>query len=424
MGKPGKISQYNPVNRFGYVKPEGGGPAIGFYLNVVSNAEPAPKEDDVVTFDAPDPRKNKKGKMVQDYATSITIEERAPEKPPAPPKKKAGEKRAGPKGRGAKGRGQQRREQKGGKKPRRSRPEIPSKEKVFAELESKRMRRDKKPKQEPISSHGRLPLARDVDFRLLDEQQANPSLLLQKFIQWPKPDPAKLKTKKPRWTLSEKNKRYFLNKVFLPFYRAFHKNQAPWAEHRDRRRNLLTRLDEQGYAVYSQKLETESRLSVGPAQPSILENSTISLDYLYGFPIIPAKTIKGLAKRHAKELMERDEDVISASLLNSIFGAPGEPGKVLFFDAICVDRLAKLEVDAMSCHAQNWYYGRALASDDQEPREFFFLTVGPGEEFEFVVATESKDDCKLAEIALQLVQDAVQTSGIGARRAVGYGYFS
>ena len=73
----GKVSSYNAVNRVGYIKPEEGGPDVRFYLTSVSNAEPLPNVGDQVTYTAPEPRKSKRGKLVQENASSVTIEERA-----------------------------------------------------------------------------------------------------------------------------------------------------------------------------------------------------------------------------------------------------------------------------------------------------------------------------------------------------------
>ena len=80
--KRGVIVNYNTTNRQGRIRPEDGGPEAMFYLPNVANAEPLPREGDKVVFDAPPPRKNKKGKVIQENASSVTIDERAPELTP------------------------------------------------------------------------------------------------------------------------------------------------------------------------------------------------------------------------------------------------------------------------------------------------------------------------------------------------------
>jgi CRISPR/Cas system CMR subunit Cmr6 (Cas7 group RAMP superfamily) len=79
--RTGKIISFNPINRLGEIRPQDGGPAARFYLPAVTNADPQPKAGDTALFDAPEVRKNKQGKVIQGDASSVTITERAPDRP-------------------------------------------------------------------------------------------------------------------------------------------------------------------------------------------------------------------------------------------------------------------------------------------------------------------------------------------------------
>lgn len=207
----GKILTYNATNRQGTIKPEDNGPTALFYINSVSNPEPEPKAKDVVVFTAPEPRKNKRGKMVQDQASSVTIEERAPELTPeqiaAREKKKnreraelrrtflearksGGIKKPERKGRRSdKGKGRSRNPRdKDGERPKRPRnprssEERSSERRARKPLKSKKV--DPRQKKPSIQSKIRYPMARDIPRSILHMDQSNPGLVFDKFLQWP-----------------------------------------------------------------------------------------------------------------------------------------------------------------------------------------------------------------------------------------------
>ena len=210
----GKIITYNPTNRQGTIRPEDNGPATLFYINNVSNPEPAPKSKDVVVFQAPEPRKNKRGKIVQDQAVSVTIEERAPEltaeQIASQEKKKQRERaelrrtflearknggmkkperrgkgRKSDKGKG-KGKGRSRSD---GDKDKVRKPRGPSSRDRSATDKGPRKASDRKArpksKKPSIQSKIRYPMSRDIPRGILHMEQSNPGLVFDKFLQWP-----------------------------------------------------------------------------------------------------------------------------------------------------------------------------------------------------------------------------------------------
>lgn len=173
-----------------------------------------------------------------------------------------------------------------------------------------------------------------------------------------------------------------------------------------------------GWEVKSVTLRADSRVIVGLGTESVLETS-IRLHRVYGFPIIPGSALKGLARAYA-ELVEGKNE--SDPLFADIFGkSPPEAqsGKVIFFDAIPANPAnLKLELDVMNPHYALYYQGTAPPADYHNPVPVFFLTVGPGSEFIFAVASRKK--C-LAEKAQEWLTEALTKMGVGAKTVAGYG---
>jgi CRISPR-associated protein Cmr6 len=160
---------------------------------------------------------------------------------------------------------------------------------------------------------------------------------------------------------------------------------------------------------------------VGLGAESVLETS-IRLHRLYGFPIIPGSALKGLARAYA-ELVEYKNE--SDPLFADIFGkSPPEAqaGKVIFFDAIPANPAnLKLELDVMNPHYAPYYQGAQPPADYHNPVPIFFLTIGPGSEFLFAIASQEAD---LANKAGDWLKQALKEIGIGAKTVAGYGLWT
>ncbi|MFV0374576.1 type III-B CRISPR module RAMP protein Cmr6 [Microbacterium sp.] len=160
----------------------------------------------------------------------------------------------------------------------------------------------------------------------------------------------------------------------------------------------------------------------------------IALHGTYGWPVLPASGLKGLARRWAIENAEDD------TAWKRIFGtaptdvAPGKVGTVTFFDAIPGEKTVKVELDVVTVH-HGAYYRRHATSDPtrpdaasppagiENPVPVTFLTVGRG--------NPQKNGCLIAvltgpeadvETAATWVRDALSIEGFGAKTAGGYGY--
>ena len=105
--------------------------------------------------------------------------------------------------------------------------------------------------------------------------------------------------------------------------------------------------------------------------------------------------------------------------LRCIFGVAGQAGKVIFFDAIPANPAnLKLELDVMNPHYAPYYQGTQPPADYHNPVPVFFLTIGPGSEFLFAMASR---EARLAEKARDWLKEALTEMGIGAKTVAGYG---
>ena len=108
--------------------------------------------------------------------------------------------------------------------------------------------------------------------------------------------------------------------------------------------------------------------------------------------------------------------------LRCIFGVAGQAGKVIFFDAIPANPAnLQLELDVMNPHYAPYYQGTQPPADYHNPIPVFFLTIGPGSEFLFAVASR---EARLAEKARDWLKEALTKMGIGAKTVAGYGFWT
>ncbi|MCX7819867.1 MAG: type III-B CRISPR module RAMP protein Cmr6 [Kiritimatiellae bacterium] len=83
-----------------------------------------------------------------------------------------------------------------------------------------------------------------------------------------------------------------------------------------------------------------------------------------------------------------------------------------------------LELDVVTCHHRNYYKReKDVATDDEEPNPVVFPAVAPGHEFVFALVTSRGSDAFLLDCARRWLQSGLETFGIGAKTAAGYGWF-
>jgi CRISPR-associated protein Cmr6 len=140
---------------------------------------------------------------------------------------------------------------------------------------------------------------------------------------------------------------------------------------------------------------------------------------LYGLPIIPGSTLKGLTRAYA-ELVEKK----SEPELARVFGSQSQEGNAVFFDAIPAEP-PTFEVDVMNPHYPDYYQGKEPPANWQSPQPVFFLTLGAKSRFFFAVgARDASDVAKRArELAADWLLLALDQMGVGAKTSAGYGYW-
>jgi CRISPR-associated protein Cmr6 len=78
----------------------------------------------------------------------------------------------------------------------------------------------------------------------------------------------------------------------------------------------------------------------------------------------------------------------------------------------------------MNIHYPKYYgSGNDAPTDTQSPVPIFFLTVHETS-FQFILGVKDKADNHLLEKAYSWLENALREKGIGAKTAVGYGYFN
>lgn len=223
------------------------------------------------------------------------------------------------------------------------------------------------------------------------------------------------------------------------------------------------------------ELSPDYRLIVGLGNPSIYETS-ITLHHIYGFPYIPASAIKGVLRNYiineyfplsdealaVEDKKERKQvfgysDSEEFTLKKSvsfchIFGCPANSarktkggkheafiGDIIFFDSFPT-QMPNLEMDVMTVHYPKYYgEGTLPPADWQQPNPIPFLTLKNNptknriNKFQFIIGlrngAENREISignkkgKLVEITASLLYNALTNHGIGAKTAIGYGYF-
>lgn len=226
------------------------------------------------------------------------------------------------------------------------------------------------------------------------------------------------------------------------------------------------------------------RLVIGLGDSSIYETS-MTLHHIYGIPYIPGSAIKGILRHflvsellakdlsddnlnvmnklietdNIKALFEKGRETIkntltiyeksennnkkiepSAKLLDKImhgwndlekvreiFGNQKEKGKVIFLDSFPVTP-PKIKPDIMNPHYGDYYSGKTSPADYLNPVPIYFLTV-EDTAFDFYLATKKRDSDIFNEniggsTIIDWIKKVLCEHGIGAKTAVGYGYFN
>lgn len=194
----------------------------------------------------------------------------------------------------------------------------------------------------------------------------------------------------------------------------------------------------------------QSRLAIN-LSGGLIQNAGICLDRLFGVPYIPGSAVKGVCRHVALERLRNN--AITLTEFQSIFGtadvdfkptgelvnfkqqlngrSPDQKGMVDFLAAYPTSS-APLEVDLTNVHFPEYYKtGKAADLMKESPLPNPFPVVKTGTTFAFCLALNTMrfertcDEGKsILDKAEQLLREALEVSGFGAKTAAGYGWFA
>ena len=186
---------------------------------------------------------------------------------------------------------------------------------------------------------------------------------------------------------------------------------------RDRQTNQLNYL-EKTYHVFCEFYDVDWRMVIGLGGEHVQETS-MTLDHVYGIPYIPGSAFKGVVRSWViQENFNDEEHAMQDANFLKVFGSQKSAGKVQFLPAYPIDNVL-LSLDIMNPHFPEYYTGSKLPTDTQDPMPIKFLTVGQTS-FRFVFLSK---DQNLKILVKGWVDKALKDKGLGAKTAVGYGYF-
>jgi|CXWL01.1.fsa_nt_gi CRISPR-associated protein Cmr6 len=196
------------------------------------------------------------------------------------------------------------------------------------------------------------------------------------------------------------------------------------------------------------------RVAIGLGNASIVENSGVAFEPTYGFPILPAASLKGLARHYLREELGASAltEPCFASLVSTLtaggtplaglsvqkacdllFGGEAEnaaEGMVAFYDGWPTSGdNGFFDVDVLTSHHPEYYAdAQPAAADTDKPRPIHFLTVRQGLNFQIGLAPSSAArrfsgpvGSAAVECVHSLLAAALKDWGIGAKTGAGYG---
>lgn len=172
--------------------------------------------------------------------------------------------------------------------------------------------------------------------------------------------------------------------------------------------------------------QIQGRMLMGLATGGALETG-VTTSHTYGMPMIPGSSIKGLVRAHAEALR------VPAAYLAVLFGeaedlaAVAEEGRdpvlagagcLVWHDAWWNPETpikAPFVEEVVTVHHQKYYAGEGDATDFDAPVPCAQIAVQGS--FYFVI----EGDAGWRDLALKILTSALEASGVGAKRATGYG---
>jgi len=169
--------------------------------------------------------------------------------------------------------------------------------------------------------------------------------------------------------------------------------------------------------------ELQQRMFIGLTAGAAIEAGVCS-SHSYGMPMIPGSSVKGCARGYAQKIG------MDAAYRAALFGEDQEgvgrsgrqpgAGCLVWHDAWWIPRpnVRPYVREVVTVHHPDYYAGNGAATDFDSPVPNAQIAVQGG--FHFVV----EGDPAWAELAIKLLEAALADTGIGAKRAAGYGFMA
>lgn len=201
----------------------------------------------------------------------------------------------------------------------------------------------------------------------------------------------------------------------------------------DRQKAAAEALFSEAGHLIAQKFKPDWRFVTGLGGHSVYETG-LTLHHVYGIPYIPASSVKGVLRSWVifQKFGNDEKQALGNEVFCRIFGCPNESvlgtahqGSITFFDALPTTP-PKIRPDIMNSHYPKWYGGTGAPVDTDSPNPVFFLTV-VDTIFEFLLGSKNwnlQTERFWEKTLSEWLRDALTSHGIGAKTAVGYGYFT
>jgi len=163
----------------------------------------------------------------------------------------------------------------------------------------------------------------------------------------------------------------------------------------------------------------EWRVVVGLSTNAVLETG-ITLHPVFGLPIVPGSSLKGATRCYVEGLLDERRECIDAQF-GWLDDEASACGNLVFLEA-CPAGVPQIERDVVSPIFGDYYRGKSPPAGYLSPQPFFFLALGKASIYQFGVAALDGDR-EAAEQGARWLQGALQTVGVGAKTAAGYGFW-
>ncbi len=268
----------------------------------------------------------------------------------------------------------------------------------------------------------------------------NLNLLFNKFLRWKEGNNKEFKD----------NRRELFNNIIKL------SNKLLMNEIVQRNKNIIDKLNHAYWDSESFEMISDWRLVVGLGAHHPYETS-MTLEHLYGVPIIPGSSLKGVFRAYCiykavnmdiskvdnvdKEIEEMEEKKILEIFKNFkdngwdslsetekiliLVGNQSYAWNLIFLDAVPVEKL-KFKKDIMTPHFANYYSGKSYPNDTESPVPIQFLTIEHAK-FRFSYILDKKrlirDIDKIKNYVKTNLKEALELFGVGAKTLIGYGHF-